>query len=189
MQRVFWIFAYGSLMWDPGFRPAETVKARVTGFTRAFCLRSTRYRGTTETPGLVLGLDHQEGAECHGLALRIAEADHDMVMRYLRERELFTNAYAETLLPVDLDDGRRIDALAYVMQRDHDGYVCGLEAREQAEIIARASGGRGPNADYLFNTSRHLAEIGLPDPWLESLAADVRHLLAGEAPPDAPPLP
>lgn len=176
MQKVFWIFGYGSLMWDPGFVPVETVRARLRGYARTFCMRSTRYRGTTETPGLVLGLDLAEDAECAGLAMRMAEADHDEVMLYLRERELVTGAYQEVVLPVALEDGRAIEAMAYVMRRDHEQYVGGLCDREQAEIIARASGGRGPNADYLFNTSRHLSEIGLTDEWLERLSEDVRRL-------------
>lgn len=184
MQKVFWIFGYGSLMWDPGFHPAETVKASLSGYARTFCLRSTRYRGTTEAPGLVLGLDHEPGTTCSGLALRIAEDEYDTVMLYLRERELLTNAYREAILPVQLEDGRQIEALAYVMRRDHEQYAGGLCAREQAEIIARASGGRGPNADYLFNTAQHLAEIGLADEWMEQLAADVRRLVDGHPGPD-----
>ncbi|MDP5307815.1 gamma-glutamylcyclotransferase [Paracoccus spongiarum] len=186
MQKVFWIFGYGSLMWDPGFHPAETVKARLAGYARTFCMRSTRYRGTTETPGLVLGLDVDQGAECSGLALRVAEEDHDHVMLYLRERELVTGAYQEQLVTVALEDGRRIEAIAYVMRRDHEQYVGNLCHREQAEIIARATGGRGPNAEYLFNTARHLAEIGLADPWLEELSADVRRLLDQTRRPDGP---
>jgi cation transport protein ChaC len=47
---------------------------------------------------------------------------------------------------------------------------------EQAQIIARAVGGRGPNAEYLFNTAAHLAEIGLADPDLDWLAARVREI-------------
>ncbi|MBU3029237.1 gamma-glutamylcyclotransferase [Paracoccus marinaquae] len=177
MSKVFWVFGYGSLMWDPGFRPAETVRARLTGYARSFCLRSTRYRGTEETPGLVLGLDAEQGAECRGLALRIADGEYDEVMHYLRERELDTGAYHEAILPVALEDGRGIEAVAYVMRRDHWQYAGNLCAREQAEIIARAEGGRGPNADYLFNTTRHLAEMGLPDAWLERLSGDVRRLM------------
>lgn len=180
MQKVFWVFGYGSLMWDPGFRPAETVKARLSGYARTFCLRSTRYRGTEEIPGLVLGLDAERGAECRGLALRIAEPQYDEVMTYLRERELDTGAYHEAILPVALEDGRKVEAVAYVMRRDHWQYAGGLDPREQAEIIARAAGGRGPNAEYLFNTTRHLAEIGLADAWLERLSADVRSLLDGD---------
>lgn len=186
MQKVFWIFGYGSLMWDPGFHPAETVRARLRGYARTFCMRSTRYRGTTETPGLVLGLDAEDDAECSGLALRVAEADLDHVMDYLRERELVTGAYEERVLPVSLADGRRIEAIAYVMRRDHEQYVGGMCHREQAEIIARATGGRGPNAEYLFNTARHLAEIGLADAWLEQLSEDVRRLLTDRADPDGP---
>ena len=43
-------------------------------------------------------------------------------------------------------------ALAYVISRDHVQYCGGLELERQAQIIAHAVGGRGPNTDYLFNT-------------------------------------
>lgn len=177
MTTVSWVFGYGSLMWDPGFHPVETVKARLSGYARSFCLRSTMYRGTEESPGLVLGLDETAGAECSGLAMRVADADHDEVMAYLRARELTTEAYREAILPLRLEDGRQVQALTYVMRHDHWHYAGGLCRAEQARIIARAHGGRGPNADYLFNTARHLAEIGLADPELDSLSEDVRKLM------------
>lgn len=183
MNGVNWIFGYGSLLWDPGFHPEETAKARLTGFARSFCLLSTRYRGTEEEPGLVLGLDEAEGAICSGLALRIADRDHDEVMAYLHAREMDTGAYRETIVPLALEDGRRIKALAYVMRRDHEQYAGGLCLQEQARIIARAHGGRGPNADYLFNTTRHLAQIGLTDDALEQLSDQVRRLMAEDAGP------
>lgn len=178
MNRINWVFGYGSLLWDPGFHPAETAKARLAGFARSFCLRSTRYRGTEDMPGLVLGLDEAAGAECSGLAMRIADPDHDEVMAYLNAREMDTGAYREAIVPLALEDGRRIEALTYVMRRDHVEYAGGLCLREQARIIARARGGRGPNADYLFNTARHLAQIGLTDDALEQLADQVRRLMA-----------
>ena len=64
-----WIFGYGSLIWDPGFEPLEQRLGQVHGYHRAFCIRSTRYRGTPERPGVVLGLDR--GGSCIGVALRI----------------------------------------------------------------------------------------------------------------------
>ena len=176
MSEQHWVFAYGSLMWNPGFAVAETVQARVEGFARRFCLRSVVYRGTVEAPGLVLGLDAHPGAHCVGLALRVAEPDWPETLAGLRERELTTDAYHEMLLPIRLQDGRQIEAITYVMQRDHDQYAGGLCATEQARIIATATGGRGPNRDYLYNTAAHLAELGLPDPEMEALAAEVRKL-------------
>lgn len=164
-------------MWDPGFDVAETQRARLQGYARSFCMHSVEYRGTPENPGLVLALRAQAGAVCNGLALRIPDADHDDVRAYLRDRELITNAYVEEVLPVTLEDGRVVEALAYVIRLDHAQFAGGLDCRQQAQIIAKARGGRGPNADYLFNTARHLAQIGLTDRELEDLSSDVRQLL------------
>ena len=63
-----WIFAYGSLIWNPIFPFAEKRVARIYGLHRSFCLWSRVGRGTRENPGLVLGLD--DGGSCSGLALR-----------------------------------------------------------------------------------------------------------------------
>ena len=49
----------------------------------------------------------------------------------------------------------------------------------QAQMIARASGGRGPNREYLFNTAAHLADLGLPDPDLDALVSRVRAITGG----------
>lgn len=182
MHKIDWVFGYGSLMWDPGFHPAETVKARLAGYARRFCLLSTSYRGTAEAPGLVLGLDRDDGAECCGLAMRIAPDHQAEVMAYLHAREMSDEAYAETILPLVLEDGRQVSALAYVIQQDHWQYAGDLPHDEQARIIARASGARGPNADYLFNTTQHLSQIGLADPVMEQLSDHVRQLLSAIAP-------
>lgn len=174
-----WIFAYGSLMWDPGFAVAERVIGRLAGFHRAFCLRSTQYRGTPEAPGLVLGLDEAGGGACAGVALRVTAPDWAGVIGMVRARELITNAYREAVLPITLTDGREVRAVTYVMRRDHEQYAGNLPAAEQARIIAAASGQRGPNRDYLFNTVAHLAEMGLDDPEMEALAHEVRRLSPG----------
>ena len=44
--RDLWIFAYGSLMWDPGFAYAEAQPALLKGYHRSFCVYSHRHRGT-----------------------------------------------------------------------------------------------------------------------------------------------
>lgn len=177
MNRTTWVFGYGSLMWNPGFTPAESVRAHLTGYARSFCLRSITYRGTQEAPGLVLGLDESPEAGCSGMALRIPEDDHDQVRAYLHRREMTSSAYREEVLPIALEDGRTVPAIAYVMRRDHWQYAGNLCPSEQARIIARAHGGRGPNAEYLFNTAQHLVEIGVVDKAMQKLSDDVRQLL------------
>lgn len=174
-----WVFAYGSLMWDPGFPVAESVGGRVDGYARSFCMTSVVFRGTIEAPGLVLALDEKPGAHCQGLALRVESAHWEASYADLRARELATEAYHELVLPIWLGDGRRIEAITYVMRRDHAQYIGTLSLDEQARIISRAVGGRGPNADYLFNTADRLTRLGMQDAELDRLAHHVRDLMRG----------
>jgi glutathione-specific gamma-glutamylcyclotransferase len=175
-----WVFGYGSLLWHPGFAHVETALASLPGYHRSFCMRSIHHRGTVAEPGLVLALDARPGALCHGLAFRVPAGAADETLAYLRERELVSAAYLEKVLPVDLADGRQVAAVAYVIDAGHEQYCGGLAFDEQARIIAHAVGGRGPNTDYLFNTARHLAELGIEDEDLTRLARDVRAIIAGE---------
>jgi cation transport protein ChaC len=177
--RPLWVFGYGSLIWNPGFAPAERVVARLDGWHRSFCMRSIHHRGSEAAPGLVLALDAAAGLCCMGLALRIAPGQEAAVLSYLRARELVSAAYREAELPLNLADGRQVAALAYVVDRAHVQYCGGLAPEEQAAIIARAVGGRGPNSEYLHNTAAHLREIGIEDAELSALSARVRALAGG----------
>ena len=170
-----WVFGYGSLIWNPGFPVAETRIARATGWHRSFCMRSIHHRGTVEDPGLVLALDRADGAVCDGVAFAVAQGAEEDTLAALRERELISSAYLETMLPLTTAGGE-IEALAYVIDPDHVQYCGGLALEEQAQIIARAIGGRGPNCEYLWSTAQHLADLGIADPNLEWLAARVRDL-------------
>jgi len=55
-------------------------------------------------------------------------------------------------------------------------YCGGMALPAQAQIIAQAVGGRGPNRDYLYATAQHLADLGVEDPDLSWLAAEVRKI-------------
>ena len=163
----FWVFGYGSLMWNPGFEFEERQPAQLFGFRRSLCVRSWVHRGTEEKPGLVLGLDR--GGSCRGVAFRIAPESREAVVDYLRERELVTHVYKERTMPVLLADGRRVPALAYVIDRDHVQYAGSLTSSEAADIVAVSTGKSGPNSEYVFNTLAHLKEMGIRDHWLEEV--------------------
>ena len=82
------------------------------------------------------------------------------------------------MLQISLQDGREVSAVTYVIDPDHVQYCGGLPLEEQAQIIAKAVGGRGPNTEYLFNTAQHLAEMGVMDADMQWLQARVRDLSA-----------
>ena len=121
-----WVFGYGSLLWNPGFRYEQRLRASLPGYARSFCMWSIHHRGTETDPGLVLALDPHDGAACEGLAFRVADADRDTVLAYLRERELISSAYLEKFLEIRLADGRHVEAVTYVVDPDHVQYILGL---------------------------------------------------------------
>lgn len=164
-----WIFAYGSLMWRPGFPFLEAVPARLTGYHRCFCIYSTHHRGSPERPGLVLGLDR--GQVCNGIAYRIAGDQAQSIINYLRKRELVSGVYREAQLKVTLtsDARREVLALAYIVERAHPSFVANLSLADQAQLIRGARGLSGTNLDYFANTMRHLRDLGIRERALERL--------------------
>ncbi|HWU61917.1 MAG TPA: gamma-glutamylcyclotransferase [Ensifer sp.] len=163
----FWVFGYGSLMWKPGFAFEERQIARAYGYRRSLCIRSWVHRGTRENPGLVLGLDR--GGSCKGVAFRVADAEREAVIAYLRERELVTNVYLERFAQARLADGRWVRTLIYVADPRHEQFERPSNPEEAAEIVARSVGASGHNLDYVRNTVTHMRELGIRDHWLESV--------------------
>jgi cation transport protein ChaC len=163
----FWVFGYGSLMWRPGFRYVEQSAAILRGAHRALCVYSWVHRGTRQRPGLVLGLDR--GGACRGVAYRVAAADRDAVMHYLRERELVTDVYSEVERPVELPS-TPVRAVAYVVDRRHEQYAGVLPRDELLRLVRDSRGRSGTNADYVVSTVRHMRAAGIRDATLEWLA-------------------
>jgi cation transport protein ChaC len=166
-----WVFAYGSLMWRPGFAHKEAQHARLVGYRRCFCIYSVHHRGSPERPGLVLGLDR--GGACEGIAYRVAGPQASETIRYLRTRELINGVYRETQVPVQLIEAphREVMAHAYIAERAHPNYAGRLPLAVQANLIRGGSGKSGGNLDYLINTLRHLDELGIRERELERLLA------------------
>lgn len=159
-----WVFGYGSLMWRPGFPYLERRDAHLHGYHRALCVISHVHRGTPDRPGLVLGLDR--GGRCHGVAFRVGQDEAPATVRYLREREQVTAVYLERRIPVRLDDGQRVEALAYVVDRAHPQYAGDLPDDEILRLVRQGRGVSGANPDYVRSTHDHLLAMGVVDPVL-----------------------
>jgi cation transport protein ChaC len=155
-----WLFGYGSLIWNPLIFYEEKRVATVKGYHRCFCLWSHMGRGTTNRPGLMLGLER--GGSCRGVAYRIAEAQAGQELEVVWRREMLTGAYAPRWLRVESAEGR-FHAIAFRVNRKHIRYAGQLPEERIIATIAEATGPLGACATYLFNTVKHLEELGIQD--------------------------
>src|SRR5689334_6535232 len=121
--RPYWVFGYGSLMWNPGFATPETRGARLHGWHRAFCIYSEHYRG---------------------LAHRLPARQYDAVRRYLIHREIDNDGvYEETIRPIHLDDGRTVPALVYLADRAHRQFAGKLPIKKAVALVRNGHGATG----------------------------------------------
>lgn len=162
-----WLFGYGSLIWNPGMPAAETVRARVRGYHRGLYLWSRVNRGTPEQPGLVLALDR--GGSCTGMAFRLEGEGAGPHLEALWRREMPMGSYRPAWLPCWLADGRRVEALAFVMRRDVPTYTGKLPDETVKAVLGCARGRYGTTLDYVSRTVQALRECGMPDRALEAL--------------------
>jgi cation transport protein ChaC len=158
-----WLFAYGSLIWNPACKFVEQRTGVVRGWHRSFCLGWDRwFRGHAEQPGLMLSLDR--GGQTRGVAYRLPpEAiEENMLLLYRREMRIKPPAHRPRWVNVATSTGR-LRAFTFVIDRHGGRYVSGLSDEAIADALATAVGQRGSMAEYLHNTVRHLEELGLRD--------------------------
>jgi cation transport protein ChaC len=166
-----WLFAYGSLIWNPAFHFAERRQGCIWGYHRRFCLWTNLGRGTVQRPGLMLGLDR--GGSCRGVLYRIAADLVEEELTLVWRREMITAAYRPTWVQGRTSSGP-VQALTFTINRAHPRYAGKLGEERVVETLATAAGPLGPCCDYLFNTHRHLAELAIHDRQLGRLCAAVR---------------
>lgn len=180
----FWLFGYGSLIWKPetAYEVAEQAVAR--GWHRRFCLGwDYRFRGSKETPGVMLALDR--GGQCRGVIYRLPEAELEAELHKLirREMSMVPSAFPWRFIDVVATDGRQ-RALTFAMNRRSGRYVAGLSDEALAEVLATAVGFRGSMAEYLFATVSKLEELGIHDKNLWRLQELVAERIEAAYPPD-----
>jgi cation transport protein ChaC len=162
------VFGYGSLIWNPAFEFADSVPALLRGWHRRFCLKMYLGRGSPETPGLMLALDH--GGACKGVAFRIEAAKARQELNLLWQREMYGGGYHARWVNLLTAHGP-IKAVTFVINRAHPRYLKELSVEQTAALIATGCGELGSCREYLENTVRHLADLGLRDAGLARIVA------------------
>ncbi|MGB0505862.1 MAG: gamma-glutamylcyclotransferase [Pikeienuella sp.] len=163
-----WVFAYGSLMWDPAIFVSEIRQATLTGYHRSFCLKSVLGRGTEEFPGLMAGLD--TGGSCHGLAMRIEASKVETETKQLWCREMLMHAYRPEVLPINTPKGS-INAVAFVIDQTAANYQPNLTDDQTSFMLATGEGELGSSLDYISKLADQFEAIGIHDPDLKQLLA------------------
>ena len=168
-----WIFAYGSLLWRPEFEFIEQRLATLQGHHRALCLWSRINRGTPENPGLVFGLE--QGGSCGGMVFRIPATQVSQIFKTLWAREMMTGAYHPSWIDCQTEHGT-VSALAFVINRQAQGYVPTLPMDDLIRIVMNAHGKYGSCFEYVEQTHLALQAVGIQDPHLEELMSRIRSI-------------
>ena len=161
-----WLFAYGSLIWNPLIEVAERRLGTAYGYHRRFCIWSELGRGSPERPGLVLALDH--GGACRGVLLRVAPERVESELDVIWQREMLTSVYRARWLRVRSATGP-VEALAFTVNRAHSRYAGRLSDERILDAIAAAEGPIGRCADYLIETVASLRALGICEAGLAAL--------------------
>lgn len=150
------VFAYGSLLWNPGFPVKRATPAFAAGWKRSWCVESRHHRGTPDRPGMVLGLVPGDG--CVGMALE-PDQDGAATLAYLDARELAEPGYSRTMIPVTLECGRTERAWTYVA--DRSGNPCSRLFRARLD----ARGVSGSASEYVSKAMSAISGIKVPEGW------------------------
>ncbi len=178
-DKDLWVFAYGSLMWDPAFHFAEVRRAIVPGYDRCFVLKHTYgARGTPDAPGLMAALD--EGDCCEGLLFRIAARDIETESEIIWRREMVGHAYKPTFVTAMVDD-KAVTALTFVADHSSEVICPDLTREEQIRFLASGVGFLGTSKEYLSNIVSQFATLGVVDEDCSALLQEVEDYLAANA--------
>lgn len=160
---TFYIFGYGSLIWNPGFAYRKKVNATLMNYKRSLCMYSWNLRGTPEKPGLVLGLTKKAGSFCNGIVYEIDANELDKIMSYLIQRENTPyECYDVLTVKMGFEDNI-IDALCFVSKEEHFQYAGHLSDNEKIKIICTTGGKNGTSFQYLENTIAAMIDEGIED--------------------------
>ena len=177
-----WIFAYGSLIWRPGFSYRHRQPSVLEGWHRAFCRYSFHHRGAPDRPGLVVGL--RRGKSCVGMAYGIDAEHRREALEYLDQREgagyLRTEVTLRLLEPQtaagsaanaaeSVAGNVSVAAWTYIPNPDHPSYFGQEDPENLIRLVATGRGRSGTALDYLRELIGQLKRLEVEEPELAAI--------------------
>lgn len=157
-----YVFAYGSLIWKPGYEFTARHRATAPGWHRQFCIELRGWRGTPEAPGLMLAI--LSGGSCTGLVMEAPEAEAQAATEAMVKRETPYAEFADMARWINVrTQAGASRALVFWAGPTGERIFRGLPPARAAKMIARACGHAGSSAEYLHNTVSALEAHGIHD--------------------------
>lgn len=164
------IFAYGSLLFRPGFSYLARERAVVQGYARSFTQASPDHRGTPAQPGRVVTLVQRPESTAVGALYFVAAPANELLLE-LDHRE--RAGYERVTLEVGTGIGTH-QAVTWIAPPGNAYDAGHLSHDELARHIRACVGPSGRNDDYVFQLERALAELDAADPRVSELAESLR---------------
>lgn len=171
-----WLFAYGSLIWNPLLEIAESQPAVLEGWQRRFCIRLVSGRASQEKPGRMLALE--PGGRTEGVAYRLGETQLQDELMLVWIREMVAGFYRPRWQPVTLADGSVVQAIVFVSDPSHPLYEADSTVATVAPLVSSAEGHLGSNAAYVKELHASLQNNGVHDDHIARLANALNVFLA-----------
>ncbi len=170
-----WVFAYGSLIWNPLMKFEEQRPASLEGYRRSFCLRTIASRGSAELPGRMLSLE--PGGRTCGIAYRVREEVLVEELELMWVREMIAGVYVPTWVSLSLEAGESVLGLAFIANPTHPLYDADVAPATVGPIAAVATGVLGANASYVQDLEKALLACNIADPYVTDVADAMRREL------------
>lgn len=171
---MLWIFAYGSLIWRPGFEYSVRHSASIFDFERRLDQGSPDHRGTPERLGRVATLVKRKGARCGGLLYGVDKAHAGQVLHMLDHRE--KGGYDRVLVHAELhgEHPRSIEATTWIASPNNEYHLGPASLDEMVEQIESAAGPSGSNIEYVLRLAEALDNHCIDDEHIQCIAARLR---------------
>ena len=170
-EQAVYVFAYGSLIWNPAIHCEAVGTGRLFGRHRRMAIRSMFGCGTPERPGLMLTL--LPGGCCDGVVLKIESSRAVEELSLLWRREMISGSYRPRWLPVRSKQGV-LSCLVFDHNPNHPSFIGPMTFEKEVEILSQASGPLGPNKDYIYQTVQALNHWQLRDARMSRLEKALR---------------
>ncbi|ESO04621.1 hypothetical protein HELRODRAFT_78720, partial [Helobdella robusta] len=165
-----WVFGYGSLIWNPGFKYCENRIGYIDGFSRKLYQGNVTHRGRPGLPGRVATLLEDQDSRVWGRSFHVVGLNEvRLCLEHLGLRECILGGYdiefvefhtsSRTLLNEKKSQSSKpLEALVFIALPSNHLYLGPGTCDEMARCIFQNEGASGCNLDYFLGILEFLQE-------------------------------